>query len=341
MKSNDILRIERTDRDERTYVIRWQMTHLCNYYCDFCIQGNRQRHIERAKGESEKVREKICSNLVRFIEQELNGRADVLLLHLIGGEVTILKDFFPILKRLMGAKFQGEMKVHITTNMSMSKEMYQKLAAVAISRKGKRKLFVRCSYYKEFTSEEDFLEKIKALSSKSVYQKFLIKYLHRNDVSFAIGYPLFSDQDYMEYLRFCENNSQYASRVKPFTIRDYKTSVSQLVKEKLRVSDEEKEKKTLKVTWKDGSVKYFSKTIDHCLLTNEEPYFRPKGFLCDVGCRFLTIDSVGNMSRCVEVSAETRFGNLCEGAPEYMTEMFRCPAERCTSNYYSLIENDT
>lgn len=341
MKSKDILRIERTDKNERTYVIRWQMTHLCNYYCDFCIQGDKQRHIERARGESAQIREKICSNLIAFIEQELNDKADVLLFHLIGGEVTILNDFLPILKRIMRTKFQGEMKIHITTNMSLDKEMYRKLAAVAISGKGKRKLFVRCSYYKQFTNEKDFLEKIKVLSNRSAYQEFLIKHLHRNDISFAIGYPLFTDQDYTEYLRFCENNPQYASRVKPFTIRDYKTSVSQLVKEKLRNSDEEKENKSLQVTWKNGTVKYFSKTIDHCLLTNEEPYFRPNGFLCDVGCHFLTIDSVGNMSRCVEVSAETRFGNICEEKPEYMTEMFRCPAERCTSNYYSLIENDT
>lgn len=340
MKSKDILRVERMDRNERVFVIRWQMTHLCNYYCDFCIQGEQQRHIKRAQGESSQIRWKICANLIDFIEKELNDKADVLLLHLIGGEITILEEFLPILKRLMNVKFQGEMKVHITTNMSMSTEMCRKLAAVVINAGKNRKLFVRCSYYKEFTDEDTFLSKIQALSERSIYQKFMIKYLHRNGVSFKIGYPLFTDQDYEEYRQFCKNNPQYASKIKPFVIRDYKTSVSQSVKGKLRTDEEEKKIKSLKVTWKNGTVKYFTKTIDHCLLTDEEPYFRPKGFLCDIGRNFLTIDSLGNMSRCVEAVAETEFGNLCEEIPKYMTEMLRCPAERCTSNYYSLIEND-
>lgn len=339
MKSSDILRVERIDKDERTFVIRWQMTHLCNFYCDFCIQGNRERHIMRAQGESAQIREKICTNLIAFIEKELNDRADVLSLHLIGGEVTILNDFMPILRRLMKVKFRGKMKIHITTNMSISKEMCRKLAAIAYGG-SQRRISMRCSYYKEFTDEKSFLGKIKALSDKSLYQKFLIKYLHRNSISFVIAYPLFSDQDYGEYQRFRERNPQYAQKMQPLIIRDYKTSVSQEIKDKLKKEEEEKQKQAIKVTWKDGRVKYFSKVVDLCLLTDEEPFFRPKGFLCDAGCQSLTVDPLGNMSRCVEAVAETKYGNLCEESPRYMKEMFRCPAERCTCNYYSRIEND-
>ncbi len=339
MKSTDILRIERTDKDEHTYVIRWHMTHLCNYYCDFCIQGNRERHMRRAQGESAQMRKRICSNLIAFIEKELNGKADILFLYLIGGEVTILEDFVSIVRRLLRVKFQGKIQMHFTTNFSMSKKMCRKLATIAMEGRD-RKITVRCNYYKEFTDEEHFMEKIKALSDKSGYQKFLMKYMHRNKISFTIGYPLFEDQDYTKYLRFCENNPQYASRVIPFTIRDYKTSVSQSVIEKLRADDEKNKIKSVRVVWKNGAVKYFSETADPCLFADEGPYFRPKGFLCDIGRRFLTIDPFGNMSRCVEAAEETKFGNLCDEVPRYMTEMLRCPAERCGCRFYSLLEND-
>ena len=30
-------------------VIRWQVTSLCNYQCDFCIQGSRETHLQAAK----------------------------------------------------------------------------------------------------------------------------------------------------------------------------------------------------------------------------------------------------------------------------------------------------
>lgn len=340
MKSSDILQIERTDRNERIYIIRWQMTHLCNYYCDFCIQGNRERHLEQAKNESPQIRKKICSKLITFIEKEMNGKADIIHLHLIGGEVTILKDFIPILKRLMKVKFEGELKVHITTNMSLSTKMCRKLATIALA--GSRKnLSVRCSYYKEFISQEEFLEKLKALQERSYYQEFLKKHLKRNRISIAIGYPLFTDQDYKEYLQFKEKNAQYAKRMRPFAIRDYKTSISQTVKSELRNEQEEKKKKVLKVIWKDGKEKCYDESVDPCLFIDEERYFQPKGFLCDVGCHNLNIDPQGNMSRCLEAVAETTFGNIFNEMPGYMTEMSRCQAERCTCHsYYSLLKND-
>ena len=339
MKSSDILRIERTNRDEWTYIIRWQMTHLCNYYCDFCIQGNREHHISRARGESTQIREKICSHLITFIEKELNSRADVLKLYLVGGEVTILPDFMTILNRLMRAKFRGEMRINITTNVSMSLEMCRRLARIATNSK-RRKLSISCSYYKEFMAEEEFIKRIKALSKKSVYQEFLVKYLKRNNIVLTIGYPLCTDQDYAEYLCFRERNVRYASRIKGTVIRDYKTSISQSVQEKLRAQDEEKKKKAFKVTWKDGTVKYFSENVDYSLFVDEEASFQPKGFLCDVGCHLISVDPLGNMSHCATAEEQTVFGNLCDEVPKYMTAAFRCQAKRCACHYFSLIEND-
>ena len=97
MKSRDILRVEVGDTSRKTFVIRWRMTHLCNYYFDFCIQGDKQRHLARAKGESAQIREKICTNLLSFMENQLDGRVEKIVLYLVGGEVTVLPDFLSIL----------------------------------------------------------------------------------------------------------------------------------------------------------------------------------------------------------------------------------------------------
>ena len=69
----EIIKIENISRSNNYYVIRWNMTKICNYYCDFCIQGNKEKHIIDSKGEKKK-RKIICEKIVKFIEKELNGK---------------------------------------------------------------------------------------------------------------------------------------------------------------------------------------------------------------------------------------------------------------------------
>lgn len=354
MKTTDILRVERIDRGKNTFLIRWQMTYLCNYSCDFCIQGDRAYHLEKAKHESAQIREKICENLIRFIEGTLIEKAERIELYLVGGEVTALKDFIPILERLIKANFPGEIKITITTNLSMSEDDCRKVAAILKGKK-KRSLSLQCSYYADFAKEEEFfgkikaltcrtrfrqaLEKMKALKQRAFYQKVLLKLFYKeNNLRIGIGYPLRNDDDYLQYLQFCDRHAEYKDVIHSIVIRDYKTSVSRSVKEKLKNSEEVDKK--IKVTLKDGRVEYFSNNNNIGLILDEEPYFQPHGFLCDIGNRSMTIGPQGNMSRCVSSVDETLFGNICTQPPEFLPEKIRCQAKRCACAYYSLIEND-
>ena len=122
--------------DLRSFVIRWQVTSLCNYRCDFCVQGSREAHLEAAKVESVSIREKIADNLVNYIETKI-GKEETVELYLIGGEVTILKDFPDILRKFIDCRFKGRIIVYLTTNLSMgpdyntnlSEEVRTRLAA--------------------------------------------------------------------------------------------------------------------------------------------------------------------------------------------------------------------
>lgn len=339
MKSTDVLRIERTNSNDRMYIIRWQVTFICNYYCDFCVQGNKTTHIIHAKNESKEIRETICAKLIQYIENNLNGQADILRIYLVGGELTILNDFLQILRRIAKTKFEGIMKIHITTNMSMSIETCRKIRDIVRNEKN-RSISLTCSFYKDFTNEDEFMRKVVTLTHRSFYERILDKLQNKVPISASIGFPLCTDQDYYDYLTFKERNYIFCSSINPIIIRDYKTSISQSIKDKLREESDEKNERIIKVTWKDGTIKFFPAFYDLSLLTNEEQYFQPRDFLCDVGSRSITIDPIGNMSRCVSASGETFFGNICTENPEFISGMIRCKAKRCACHYFSLIVND-
>ncbi len=82
------------------------MTYICNYNCNFCIQGEKENHIRKSNGESVETRAKICDNLIKFIETKLDGKYKAINIYLIGGEVTILKDFYNIIKKLPNVNFK-------------------------------------------------------------------------------------------------------------------------------------------------------------------------------------------------------------------------------------------
>ena len=104
MNNEDILNIENLKYSSNTYVIRWNMTKLCNYYCDFCIQGDKDKHIKDSIGENKEVRHEIALKIVKFIEEKINNKYSNLHIYLIGGEVTILSDFRDIFKILLNVK---------------------------------------------------------------------------------------------------------------------------------------------------------------------------------------------------------------------------------------------
>lgn len=338
MKSTDILRVENLQMDNKTYIIRWQVTYLCNYYCDFCVQGNKEYHLQRAKGESAQIREMICRKLIILMEEQLNEKAEVIQLYMIGGEVTILKDFLPILSRLLEVKFNGMLEIHITTNLSIDIKTCKKLV-IMLKGKKNRRLTLSCSYYKEFTDEKTFFKKIDILTRRNIRQELLKKILHyrANIPKIIIGYPLSQDEDYEQYKQFIQDHMKYVDLIKYIVIRNYKTSISKSVKEKLRSTKEPK--KNIKVTLKDGRTEYFDENSHIGLILDNELCFQPNGFLCDIGMRNITIDPQGNMSYCTSATQETMFGNICSDTPCFLKEKMRCPAKACPCSYYSCIEN--
>lgn len=58
MKNAEIETVENLRQDKGLFDIRWRVTTLCNYQCDFCIQGTREEHLRQAEGESEQLRKK-------------------------------------------------------------------------------------------------------------------------------------------------------------------------------------------------------------------------------------------------------------------------------------------
>lgn len=336
MRSTDILRIENLKFDKKTYTLRWKMTLLCNYYCDFCIQGDKEFHITQAKKESPQIREKICGKLVALIE-DLNGKAESIRLYLLGGEVTLLKDFLPILSRLIEAKFDGMIKIFITTNVSMDKKTCRRLVSL-LSGKKNRRLVLTCSYYKEHTDERSYFQKVDILTGKDIYGKIVKRIFHKKGLICTISYPLKSDEDYEQYLQFMQRHENYAGRFRYVIIRNYKTSISNSVKEKLRNIET---MKNIKVTLKDGRTEYFTENQHIGLILDEELYFQPKGLLCDVGMKNLNIDPQGNMSYCASAAEETMFGNICSDTPVFLNGKMRCQARWCGCGYYSIVDNDS
>ena len=49
MKSSDIIKIENLSNTKDVFVIRWRVTYLCNYNCDFCMQRDKENIIEKVK----------------------------------------------------------------------------------------------------------------------------------------------------------------------------------------------------------------------------------------------------------------------------------------------------
>ncbi len=349
MKNSEIKTIENLKRKDKNYTIRWQLTSLCNYYCDFCIQGNKNKHIEESKGESAQIRAKICTKIIKFIENELNDKYKTISLYLIGGEVTILKDFITILTNLANVKFKGIINYYITTNLSLSKEQLKNITNIF---KGldNRILNISANYYQEYTNQKEFMEKIKYIRNKhpkinslvlkkakyenKIIAPFINFLAKRNyNIKINIGYPLVEDADYLKYQEFYEKYKKYASSIVYIIIRDYHKSISATLKQKLNRNNQ----KWLKVTNQKNQEFYFYNTSD--LALNVEGGFNPCGMLCDSGVNSISIDNLGIISRCVSCNELSVVGNALKKDIKLIKDEFICPSKRCMCNYFGFIKN--
>lgn len=341
MKNQDIVKIENLKIKPNTYIIRWNVTKICNYYCDFCIQGDKNKHLQDYQGETETLRLEICDKIIDFIENKVSKQYKNIKLFLIGGEVTVLKEFIKILQKIVDSKFKGNIEIHIKTNLSCNKQVLKNMVKLFSSKN--RYIVISASYYKEFTTEKEFIKKIKYLHYTNAFGKHLKrmrlpKIFTSYNVKVGVCYPLFTEDDYALFLNFKEKYSKYANFIKYIVIRNYKTVISEEFKEKLCLINNEN--KNIIVTLKDGSTQYFSGTPRISLAVKKTRHFNPYGMLCDSGVHNLSIGNLGDISRCPSCKEKTRVGNILKNEIDLLTDKFLCPSHSCNCNYYRIIEKE-
>ncbi len=360
MKNEDIKIVENLRYSEDTFIIRWNITKLCNYSCDFCIQGNKEKHINDSIGESNEIRKKIAEKIVVFIENSLNHQYRYLHIYLIGGEVMILKNFNEIFNILLNTNFLGDIQFHITTNLSTDIKILKELKDNFQNMKSNysRKLSISASYYKEFANEKEFIEKVKMLhassnityylaskkqhfQTKRLYDKVVFKILdaiskNKSVITVSVRYPLVEDNDYNDYRIFQKKYSKYADSIHYVIIRNYKKIISSKLKEKLSRDNNKK----IKVTLKNEKNYYFSSTSKIDLLLENNKCFNPFGFSCDSGVNSLSIGNLGVVSRCPSCAKETVVGNILKDDIKLLKENMICPSQSCSCDYYHKIKNN-
>ena len=364
MKSSDIIRVENSLRTDDIFTIRWNITYLCNYSCKFCIQGDKNMHILKSKGESREIREKICDNLIKFIETEINGKYKEIEIYPVGGEITILPDFLEIMTKLAECKFKGPLKIHITTNLSADKELLSSLVKIFnFKYPYQRILEVSASYYKEYTTEDEFINKVKLLYGKdnlrnktigklfnnknivNKIRKILGKKLFRKGrkvinkiqpIYVNIGYPLCTDEDCSDYIKFVKKYGHVARKINFTIIREYEKSISTRLKKK--IDKKYYKSDIIKVTDKNGKQYFLSNTDEIAILLDEDKRFNPKNYMCNVGINSINIDNLGIVSRCLLCKNDTIIGDMKEGNIDLPTTRFLCTSTKCACNFYNLIE---
>lgn len=348
MDNKDVASIHNVNFKKDQFIISWQLTSLCNYNCKFCIQGDKEKHKKDSLGESAKKRKIICDKIVSFIEN-LHGYKK-LKIHLLGGEITILKDFPEILTALASCHFKGEIRFNITTNFSAPADYYIKLFDTVKkynSIETPRSLAVSVSFYKDYVEFKQFCKKLNIVQKHLETNVFtlilnnlakmlhLSKVLKKNDLSeIFVSYPILCDTDYDNFIKMkkCFKNK---ININPIIIREYKTELSKNISD-LLISNESK-KKNILVKSCSGQELYLRNIQALGLILEDKDKFYPKGYICDAGVHSIRIDNQGNVKRCASISNEFMCNLECENLKCY-TEPQICNSDHCSCNMYGLIE---
>ena len=338
-------------------VIRWQVTSLCNYQCDFCIQGSRETHLLASKKESKEIREEIVGNLVRYIEEKVSPRTAVEL-YLIGGEVTILKDFYHVLERFVNCAFKGHIIIYLTTNYSRESSYYSSLCELFKGRKN-RTFNIHASYYTDYALPEAFGSKVMALSpflSKERWTtrlvsirlaamfRFMRCFVKEKNVFMTVGIPILDDGSWQLLERFKSVFQGSAVHVNPIIIRNYKTSLSNKVENRLKTSGGVSKK--LLVSFFKGGRKFY-KNIQQLGLALEDSdgRFSPIGYYCDAGQKCFSVSSDGAVCRCPAMSDSSVMipGQFLGDVKNIETSLLSapeiCDAGHCSCNYFTIIRH--
>lgn len=359
MKNEEIVLIENLNSHQDILDIRWRVTSTCNYHCEFCIQGDNKMHAQLAKGESAELRAKICRSIRTLLQKAEGYRA--VNLSLIGGEVSILKDFPSLLEQLANADFSGDIRFHITTNLSMQASyycgLYDIVHAAGRSASGRtiasRSLALAASFYSAYTDRSAFENKLRQV--KRHLRKLLLEdcltagvrnwrhaagaaagVLSDRSMGLSAGYPILTDKDYQAFetsrLSF-EGSGIYLS---PILIRQYHTDLSEDVAERLIA--EEKEKKHLRVTDSKGSITYYDTIRSLGMDLEGTDRFDPRGCLCDAGMHSIWINAFGDVYRCPAIGSTMKMGSILEEKFSWLGAPAPCQADHCSCSQFTRIE---
>ncbi len=348
MRNEDILTIINTNKDDDTVIISWMVTALCNYACDFCIQGDKDRHIKDAKCESRELRDRIVSKLCRLIEEEYDGKFGTMKIFLIGGEVTILPDCISICERLINTRFRGCMMIHITSNMSADISWFKQLAKVFRDhpeKEGERLLFFGCSYYKEYAAQDEFVQKLAAVKklgirSNTLFQRLIRKLFHHGQTRFIwmeCSFPIATDADYELYKQFAAKTARLGIHTVGNMLRKYTVTLSEDNKEALINEGHH----FLNVTFTDKSERTYPSIQQMGFDLSDREQFDPCGYYCDAGWKSFHIRNDGTLERCPNLTAREGVGNFLDDSVKLNNKMEICRATRCSCSFFRRISKDS
>ena len=348
MKNEDIVRIENESFRGDILDIRWRVTSACNYRCAFCIQGDHETHARLSAGETQGRRKEIADRLRTMCDGE--KRYAGINVSLIGGEVTILRDFPEILRELAESSFPGPMHFHITTNFSGSAEYYAELAAVIRDcdrQNARRILHLTASFYPAYTSAGAFTEKARRLLKLTGREKRMPRLLRaacarvpmlwgsRISFTFRIDCPVVTEEEFVLYQTMKEELRTADDLVQPLWIREYETALSAETKaEILRIL---RSRDTVHVTDRSGARSGFEsiRAVGAALEGTER--FCPKGYLCDAGVHNLWINAFGEAYRCPAIGSEMRMGSILDGSFHFLPEPAVCTSDHCSCSQFGTI----
>ncbi len=332
MLSCDVIKIENLLADAHTFDIRWRVTTLCNYQCDFCIQGDRESHLRQSEGETAQLRGKICEEVIRLIEG-LDGY-DTVKVSLIGGELTILPDFPAILEKLALCRFGGNIRFDITTNFSQDTDYFCRLCDIIQKTAGQkqRSLFIGTSYYAAYSDKRMFAEKLRAVYDHA--QLTPDPDGQEKRIRLSAGIPLLSDQDHGLLMELREMFKDTDVTIEPIFIRNYATSVSADTVHKLLVPREN----GIRVTDRYGRISGYQNIQALGAALEDVDSFRPTGYVCDAGVRSVWIDAFGNAKRCPAIGSTMVMGNILQGRFHMLEGPQVCSSDHCSCSQYGRIE---
>ncbi len=336
----------------RSFILRWNTTRLCNYDCAFCIQGSKKAHAEYARGESKEIRWKTSLGIQKIIGEKLAGNYDSVRVYLVGGEVTILPELPELIKNILDAPYEGELSIHITSNLSAGIDYLERILSVFRNYRGagKRVLHFSASYYKEYTTMEEVCEKLTYLNTRSVvdrtpFAKRMMNLFRRGKntdtcsfCSSGLGFPLLSDEDYHQFLKILPVLEKQGISCHPIIIRDYPTDFSEEVRQEIAKYDDRV--RNLVAETFSGEYGCFFNIQALGLILEDVPYFNPGGYYCDAGWNAITVSNLGRIYRCPNTVHLDAIGDAAEGKLDFASGLRRCTSNRCVCNYYHVITKD-